>query len=73
MFKASLFTPAMSNTDTEKKQLHEESTFVHEAASDDDDRGLAALGYKPSFKREFTNLATVRVCPEPLGWFWLED
>ena len=25
----------------------------------DDDRELLALGYKPSFKREFTNLATV--------------
>ena len=31
------------------------STFV------DDDRELAALGYKPSFKREFSNLATVRL------------
>ncbi|VDB94041.1 unnamed protein product [Peniophora sp. CBMAI 1063] len=29
------------------------STFV------DDDRELAALGYKPSFKREFSNLATI--------------
>ena len=28
--------------------------------SDEDDRELVALGYKPSFKREFTNLATVR-------------
>jgi len=27
---------------------------------DDDDRELVALGYKPSFKREFSNLATVR-------------
>ncbi|KAF4612114.1 hypothetical protein D9613_003840 [Agrocybe pediades] len=26
---------------------------------DDDDRELVALGYKPSFKREFTNLATI--------------
>ena len=26
---------------------------------DDDDRELVALGYVPSFKREFTNLATV--------------
>jgi len=31
-------------------------------STDDDDRELVALGYKPSFKREFTNLATV--CPE---------
>lgn len=28
--------------------------------SDEDDKELVALGYKPSFKREFTNLATVR-------------
>lgn len=28
--------------------------------SDDDDKELVALGYKPSFKREFSNLATVR-------------
>lgn len=27
--------------------------------SNEDDRDLVALGYKPSFKREFTNLATV--------------
>ncbi len=27
--------------------------------SDDDDKELVALGYKPSFKREFSNLATV--------------
>jgi hypothetical protein len=26
----------------------------------DDDRELVALGYQPSFKREFSNLATVR-------------
>jgi hypothetical protein len=29
--------------------------FVH----DDDDKELVALGYVPSFKREFSNLATV--------------
>lgn len=29
---------------------------------DDDDKELVALGYQPSFKREFSNLATVR-CP----------
>jgi hypothetical protein len=28
-------------------------------AAANDDRVLLALGYKPSFKREFTNLATV--------------
>ena len=27
----------------------------------DDDRDLAALGYKASFKREFNNFATVRI------------
>ena len=26
---------------------------------DEDDKELVALGYKPSFKREFSNLATV--------------
>lgn len=30
------------------------------SAVDDDDRELEALGYVPSFKREFSNLATVR-------------
>ena len=30
------------------------------AAGIDDDRKLEELGYVPSFKREFTNLATVR-------------
>jgi hypothetical protein len=28
---------------------------------DDDDKELEALGYVPSFKREFSNLATVSV------------
>ena len=28
-------------------------------AHDEDDKELVALGYKPSFKREFSNLATV--------------
>ncbi|KAF8797588.1 hypothetical protein BYT27DRAFT_7219125 [Phlegmacium glaucopus] len=28
-------------------------------SADEDDRELLALGYKPSFKREFTNLATI--------------
>jgi hypothetical protein len=30
---------------------------------DDDDKELLALGYVPSFKREFSNLATVRAPP----------
>ena len=36
-----------------------------ETASEDDDRELEALGYVPSFKREFSNLATVSCGPEP--------
>lgn len=28
--------------------------------TDDDDKKLESLGYVPSFKREFSNLATVR-------------
>lgn len=31
-----------------------------QSSVDDDDRELIDLGYVPSFKREFTNLATVR-------------
>ncbi|KAF8654784.1 hypothetical protein AX16_003439 [Volvariella volvacea WC 439] len=36
--------------------------FEHKTSidtTDDDDRELVALGYKPSFKREFSNLATI--------------
>ncbi|KAF5376052.1 hypothetical protein D9615_007717 [Tricholomella constricta] len=34
--------------------------FTHSLSSaDDDDKELVALGYKPSFKREFSNLATI--------------
>jgi hypothetical protein len=29
---------------------------------DEDDKKLESLGYVPSFKREFSNLATVREC-----------
>ena len=35
---------------------------VVSAVTDEDDRELEALGYVPSFKREFSNLATVRSC-----------
>lgn len=35
-------------------------SFVASISTDDDDKELEALGYVPSFKREFTNLATVR-------------
>ena len=34
-------------------------TSVHTVNSGDDDKALEALGYVPSFKREFSNLATV--------------
>ena len=39
-----------------------ESTAHHDRADDDDedDKELEDLGYVPSFKREFSNLATVR-------------
>lgn len=50
--------PASTMPNSEEKKSSESATFVREA-SDDDDRELVALGYKPSFKREFTNLATV--------------
>ena len=40
----------MSATDAREKPFH---------SANDDDRELLAFGYKPSFKREFTNLATV--------------
>ena len=42
-------------SDKEKRQPR-----ISVQAVDDDDRELVALGYKPSFKREFSNLATVR-------------
>jgi len=42
------------------------SSAEHESSSidslDEDDRILVEQGYKPSFKREFSNLATVRLC-----------
>jgi hypothetical protein len=42
--------------------IDEKRDVVSFDTSDEDDRELVALGYKPSFKREFTNLATVRLC-----------
>ncbi len=33
---------------------------VDSSSPDEEDQELVALGYKPSFKREFTNLSTVR-------------
>lgn len=35
------------------------SSSVHTANTNEDDKELEALGYVPSFKREFSNLATV--------------
>jgi hypothetical protein len=35
------------------------STTVASSDSDEDDKELEMLGYVPSFKREFSNLATV--------------
>ena len=42
----------------EKAQVDNES--VSEQSLSDDDRILQEIGYVPSFKREFSNLATVR-------------
>ncbi|KXN85922.1 hypothetical protein AN958_10683 [Leucoagaricus sp. SymC.cos] len=47
--------------------------------SDDDDKELVALGYKPSFKREFSNLATISFAfsimnnglEEIVVWCWI--
>jgi hypothetical protein len=50
--------PASTMPNSEEKKPSVESTIVKET-SNDDDRELVALGYQPSFKREFTNLATV--------------
>jgi hypothetical protein len=41
----------------DEKKLDTASVTIE--TTDEDDRELLALGYKPSFKREFTNLATV--------------
>ena len=42
--------------------LADESASVHSTtSSSNDDKELEALGYVPSFKREFSNLATVRL------------
>ena len=36
------------------------SASTDSSSPDEEDQELVALGYKPSFKREFTNLSTVR-------------
>lgn len=41
----------------EKKNISETTSVS--STTDEDDRELVAMGYKPSFKREFTNLATI--------------
>lgn len=44
-----------------EKDLSSKSNDVHSIAStDEDDKVLEQIGYVPSFKREFSNLATVR-------------
>ena len=35
------------------------SASINSSPPDEEDQELVALGYKPSFKREFTNLSTV--------------
>jgi len=48
----------------DEKKVVEEKTSTNASVDtvDEDDAELVALGYKPSFKREFTNLATVSPC-----------
>lgn len=48
----------MTSSIKSEKFENEEAQVVSQ--SNDDDQELLALGYKPSFKREFTSLATVR-------------
>ena len=44
-----------------KHDDEDKSTASVNVVIDEDDRELEALGYVPSFKREFSNLATVRL------------
>lgn len=44
---------------TESSGQGDVETIVESVSLNEDDRELEALGYVPSFKREFTNLATV--------------
>lgn len=45
----------------EKQSAKSRTESVHSGtSSDDDDKVLEQIGYVPSFKREFSNLATVR-------------
>ncbi len=39
------------------------TSSLDSSSVNDDDKELVALGYKPSFKREFSNLATVSHTP----------
>jgi len=50
-----------SDTPSPTSASHEVDNYLSE-----DDRELEALGYVPSFKREFSNLATVRIFPAVL-------
>ena len=49
----------------DEKKLDTASVTIE--TTDEDDKELLALGYKPSFKREFTNLDTVSAPPFGLG------
>lgn len=46
----------------EKKEAQADARSVGTASSLDDDKKLLEIGYVPSFKREFSNVATVRAC-----------
>ena len=49
-----------------EKKLSSKADSVHSVAStDDDDKILEQIGYVPSFKREFSNLATVCIFSFP--------
>jgi hypothetical protein len=51
---------AKENTLTKSNSKQAADTVVQPASiTDDDDAALRALGYVPSFKREFSNLSTV--------------
>lgn len=61
----------MSPNDTgevvSEKKFSSKAESVHSVAStNDDDKILEQIGYVPSFKREFSNLATVCISPFPM-------
>ena len=60
-----LVLPPTTTTMSEKHEKQSQEDVVADNASlvstDHDDRVLEEIGYIPSFKREFSNLATVRL------------